>query len=109
MKVPYFKCTLEIAKKSKLRESHVHLERQPALSALTALPLCFSNWFKEDLMSGIKKNLAEVSAQSTEKSLSDVYKKKKKYLSHGRKVSVNFTLESLVWSCTKGNVLRLLT
>lgn len=42
-------------KKSKLRASHVHLERQPALSVLTALTLCFSSWFKVDLMSGIKK------------------------------------------------------
>lgn len=75
MNVPYLKCTLEIAKKSKLRASPNHLERQPALGVLTALTLCFSNWFKVDLMSGIKKNLAEGSVKSTEKSLSDVYKK----------------------------------
>lgn len=74
MNSPYLKCTLEIAKKSNLRASHIHLERQPALSVLTALTLCSSNWFKVDFMSGIKKNLNEVSVKSTEKSLSDVYK-----------------------------------
>lgn len=74
MNVPYLKWTLEIAKKSKLRASHVHLERQPALSVLTALSLCFSNWFEVDLVSK-KKNLAEIRVKSMEKSLSDAYKK----------------------------------
>lgn len=74
MNVPYLKWTLEIAKKSKLRASHVRLERQPALSVLTALSLCFSNWFEVDLVSK-KKNLAEIRVKSMEKSLSDAYKK----------------------------------
>lgn len=51
MNVPYPKWTLETAKKIKT----VHLERQLALSVLTALTLCSSNWFKVDLMSGIQK------------------------------------------------------
>lgn len=40
-----------------------------------------------------------------EKSLSDAYKKQEISKSY-RKASVNLTLESLVWSCTKGNVLK---